>query len=167
MSISSDVITLIEATLSFLIPALIMAFCAIIVIEERREAVSLKRIKRCLKLMLLPLGFMIVSAVEETIYFTAYDHQFSMEYTWTALVTSYIMFYLYALTVFKTVKSSIWLVVACETLLLIEVLKLLLPQLSFAYVVDANIHISAFASAIFFYASFLFLAFSISRHQRK
>jgi hypothetical protein len=164
-SLSLDAQMLIEALMSFLIPALNVILCVVIVLAERQKEASLKRIKLGQRLVLIPIAFMIASAVEETVYFTIYDTQFSMEYTWPAFVTAYLLFYLYAITAFKIVKSGRWLLGACSVLILIEVAKLVFPRLSFAYVVGTNIYISNFVSAVLFYAVFLFLAFSITHYQ--
>jgi hypothetical protein len=117
--------------------------------------------------MLVPIGIMIVSAVEETIYIAMFDQHFSLEFTWQKLLTSAVLFAVYAITVFKAVKSKLWLVIASSALMIVEVGKLIFPQLSFAYVVDANIYIADFLSALLLYAAFLFIAFSIAYHQRK
>jgi hypothetical protein len=164
---SSELTTLIEAALSFLTSSLILAFCAIIVIEELKKTVSLQKIKRCLKLMLVPLGLMIARPIEKTIYFTMYGEPFSLKSTWPELIIWIVLFATYAVTVFGIVKSWLCLVITCATLMLVEVAKLVFPNFHGSYVAGAYVYLSGFISAVLLYTVFLFLAFSIADYQRK
>ncbi|MDR0221235.1 MAG: hypothetical protein LBI54_07530 [Lachnospiraceae bacterium] len=158
---------IIEAVLSFLIPAVLLTLCLLVVIEERRKGASMVRVKRYFVLLSVPIGLRIISAIENTIYIFLYEGRFSLEYTWTALLTAAFLLVIYAMTATGKFRSGLWLVATALVFAAVEVAKLVYPEISLAYVVDITVYVSTFAAAVLFYLTYVFLGFSIISYQHK
>jgi hypothetical protein len=163
-------LVVIEALLSFLIPAVLLALCVLVVVEERRKNASMVRVKRYFALLAIPIGLRILSAIEETIYILLYEGRFSLEYTWTAFLTAAFILVIYTMTATGKFQSGLWLVITALVFAAVEVAKLIFPEISFApyaYVVDNNVYLSTFAAAVLFYLTYACLGISIVSYQHK
>jgi len=159
-------LTMIESAIAFLIPASLVIFCALLVFEEYRNEPSITQIGNRLKLLVYPLVILVISALQKTLYIYLYEGNFSIEYTWLELLTSIILITVFTLIIFEKIKSGYWLIILCLGFVLVEVLRLCLPDNYYSYVTGSNISIFAFASAVSFYISYMFvgLSFVLYRH---
>ena len=157
---TASLLTIIESVTALLVPATMVVFGILLVIEECRREAFIARINTCLKLMLIPLLLFVLSALEKSVYIYLYEGQFSLEYTWLELVTSISILAVYALTVYKKLKSGYLLVIICLAFVIFEVFRLSIPGFFDAYIVGNNIYVSAFTSVISFYFAYLFLGLS-------
>ncbi|MCL2718529.1 MAG: hypothetical protein FWE14_07080 [Lachnospiraceae bacterium] len=164
---SASLLTIIESVIALLIPATLVIFCVLLVIEECRKEPNIMRINTCLKLMIIPISLFLASAIQKTAYIFLYEGKFSIEYTWLELSISSILVTVYSLTVFEKMKSGYWLVLVCLAFVIVEVGRLSFPDVSYAYVINNNVYISAFTSAASFYFSYMFLGLSFLLYHRK
>jgi hypothetical protein len=125
------------------------------------------RVKRYFVFLATPLALQIISAIEKTGYILLYEGRFSLEYTWTALLTAAFLMVIYVMTATGKFQSGAWLVATGLVFAMVEVTKLVFPDTSLAYVVDINVYISTFASAVLFYLTYVFLGFAIVSYQHK
>jgi hypothetical protein len=166
-TVYAGLLAVFEAALALLIPAVLAVLCVLVVVEERRKGASMVRVKRYFVFLATPLALQIISAIEKTVYILLYEGRFSLEYTWTALLTAAFLMVIYVMTATGKFQSGVWLVATGLVFAAVEVAKLVFPDTSLAYVVDINVYISTFASAVLFYLTYVFLGFSIVSYHRK
>ena len=148
---SASLLTIVESVIAILIPATLVVFFILLI---------MKRSELYLKLMLIPVSLLIISALQKTFYILMYEGAFSLEFTGPELLISIIITMAYALTVFGKIKSGYWLIITCLALVIFEVVRLSFPAISYAYVIGNNVYISTFVSAVSFYFAYMFLGLS-------
>ena len=164
---SASLLTIIETVLAFLIPLSLVILCGLLVYQECRKEPVFDRIEFFLKLMIIPVVIMFISALQKTLYIYLYEGSFSIEFTWPTLLTSIVISAVYALTVFDKVKSGYWLIVTCLIFIIVDVLSLCFPGFPYAYVIGNNVYISMFISSVSFYFAYLFLGMSFVLYHRR
>ncbi|MCL2052810.1 MAG: hypothetical protein FWG91_13955 [Lachnospiraceae bacterium] len=157
---SASLLTVIESVIALLIPVTLVGFFVLLIISVCRKEASIASVNICLKLLIVPASLLLVSALQKTLYIYLYEGRFSIEYTWLELLISTTVITIYSLTVFEKLKSGYWLILACLIFVLVEVGRLSIPGVSYAYVINNNVYISTFVSAISFYFSYMFLGLS-------
>ncbi|MCL2254381.1 MAG: hypothetical protein FWC09_08040 [Lachnospiraceae bacterium] len=167
LSEEASLLTIIESTLSILIPLALFVISIMIVCEGCRKNPSQERINLFFKLNITPIMLMFVSAVESTFYFFVYESRFTLEYTWLELLTSILILTVYIFTINKKIKTGYLLMIVCLAFVLVEVFRFSFPEMSYAYVVGSNIHISTFLAAVLFYLAYLFLGLSLTMYRRR
>ena len=163
---SASHLTIIESVIAILIPAVLVVFCGLLVFEELRKEPLASRLNLYLRLMIIPVALLAVSAMQKTLYIYLYEGAFSIEFTWLELLTSITLIVIYALTIYEKFKSGYWLIITCLTLIIVEVIRLSIPDISYAYTIGNNVYISTFASSVLFYFSYLFIGLSFILYHR-
>jgi len=157
---TASLLTMIESTIAFLIPASLVVFCTLLVFIEYRNESSITQIGNRRKLLVYPLIIFVISALQKTLYIYLYEGNFSIEYTWLELLTSVTLITVFTLIILEKIKSGYWLMILCFVFALVEVLRLCIPDTFYSYVTGSNISIFAFVSAVSFYVSYLFVGLS-------
>ncbi len=110
--------------------------------------------KKNLKWLCWPIVIFIVRVLVKTAYLCVYEGSFSLRETWLDLVVYILLLAVFLLTVFGKLNTRWWLVTVCGIFLIMAIVKLFVPAVSYTFVVGTSVYLSTFLSYSLFFVGY-------------
>ncbi len=110
--------------------------------------------KRNLKMLSWPVAVFILRVLVKTGYLSVYEGTFTLQDTWLDLTVYTLLLAVFLLTVFGKITTKWWLVGICTLFLVMEIVKLFVPAVSYAFVVGTSVYLSTFLSYSLFFVGY-------------